>query len=331
MISATDNTFAQHGGLIPAVSRCYRDNFGLLWRIMLPVIFFSFLLDTVILYGFYDNIANISWVVSTSNGFSVTRFFQIGTLEVTFTFSSFISIFLWLAMYPLALAVFRTHRGMNVTTRDVWRHTLGRIRSILGGFLLLIVYCAILLVPLLLLLWVFTSFVGLIIIVVLIFACIIVYFAVRWSLYIQGIIIEDLSAIAAFRRSAELVAGRWWWFFRKYLFLLWVSGVLIGVLFALTLLVLSIAEPEFVPIREALLSEQSFALFLGIDVQFTFNGQEIVLGNVVAPLAGTPSFWAIGVIVVIKTFLYAALAPVWAILTTYLYLERTGELEPASE
>ena len=327
MIGATDNTFAQHGGLIPVVSRCYRDNSGLLWRIMLPVIFFSFLLDTVILYGFYHNTANTLWVVSTSDGFSITRSFQTGAFTLTFTFTSFIALLLWPAIYPLILAVFRIHRGMNVTVRDVWRHTFGRIRSILAAYLLLMVYCAIPLVPLLLLLWGFKSFVGLIIVIVLIFACIIVYFAVRWSLYHQGIIIEGLSALAAFRRSAELVRGRWWWFFRKYLFLLWVSGVLGSVLFALTLLLLSVAEPEFVPIREALLSGRFFQLLWGIDARFTFDGMEIAFGNVDMILAGIPSFWAIGVIVVIKAFLYAALAPVWAILTTYLYLERIGELE----
>jgi len=300
---------------------------------MLPPIIFSFLLDTVILYSFYHNIANTSWVVSTSDGFSVTRLlFQTGAgLYITFTFSSFIAIFLWHTMCPLALAVFQTYRGVNVTARDVWRHTLGRIRSILGASLLLVVRGAIILIPLILVVLAGMLPPGSAIVVALISVCIIVYFAVRWSLYNQGIIIENQSAIAAFRRSAELVEGRWWWFFRKYLFLLWVSGVLISALFALTLLVLSIAEPEFVPIREALLSGQFFHLFLGIDARFTFNGQEIVFGNIVAPLAGTPRFWVIGVIVVIKTFLSAALAPVWAMLTTYLYFEQAGESRLVSE
>ncbi|MDE0401722.1 MAG: hypothetical protein OXL96_28335 [Candidatus Poribacteria bacterium] len=320
MIGATDNTFAQHRGLIPAVSRCYRDNFGLLWRIMLPSIIFSFLLDTVILYSFYLNIANTSWFVSTSDGFSITRSFQTGTgLYISFTFSSFIAIFLWHTMCPLALAVFQTYRGVNVTDRDVWRHTLGRIRSILGASLILMVWVLSGLV--------FLLSVRLAIVIVALMICITVYFAVRWSLYNQCIIIEGLSAVAAFRRSGELVMRRWWSFLGRYLILLWVSGVLISVLFAITLLLLSITEPEFVLIREALVSGQFFDLFWGIDVQFTFYGEKIVFGNVAAPLASIPSFWTISVILVIKTLLYAALAPVWAILTTYLYLKRTSELE----
>ena len=318
----------QQAGLISRVFRCYRKNFGLLWRIMLPLIIFSLLLDTVILYGFYDNIANTSWVVSTSNGFSVIRFFQTGTgLEGTFTFSSFISILLWHTMCPLALAVYQSHRGMNATAWEVWRWTLRRSRSILGASLLLVVCSIIVLGALLLVLWLFISLVGLVIVIALIFASIVVYLVVRLSLYNQGIIIEDLSAIVAFRRSGELVEGKWWSFFRRYLILIWASGVLIGVLFAITLLLLSVAVPEFVPIREALLSEQFFRLFLAIDAQFTFNGGEFTFGDVVATLAEAPSFWAIGVIVVIKTLLYAIITPVWAILTTYLYLERTGDLE----
>lgn len=322
----TTDVQTQQVGLISTVFRCYRDNFGLFWRIMLPLIIFSLLLDTVILYGIYHNIANTSWIVSTSNGFSVTRFFQTGMgLEGTFTFSSYISIFLWHTMCPLALAVFQSHRGMNTTFWEVWRRALRRTRSILGASLLLVVCGAFILGTLLFVLLLFISLAGLVIVIALIFACIVIYFAVRWSLYNQSIIIEDLSAIQAFRRSGALIRGRWWSFFGRYLILLWGSGVLIGVLFAITLLLLSVAVPEFAPIREALLSERFFNLFLGIDAQFTFNGGEIAFGNAAATLAETPSFWTIGVILVLKTFLYAALAPVWAILTTHLYLKQTGE------
>lgn len=41
----------------------------------------------------------------------------------------------------------------------------------------------------------------------------IAYFMVKWSLYNQGIIIENLSAVAAFRRSSEFVRGTWGQFF----------------------------------------------------------------------------------------------------------------------
>ena len=44
-------------------------------------------------------------------------------------------------------------------------------------------------------------------------------------------------------------------------------------------------------------------------------------------LGGTPNFWTIGVIVSGHTLIYAILAPIWASLTTQLYMERTDEHE----
>ena len=176
-----------------------------------------------------------------------------------------------------------------------------------------------------------TSFPGAPIVLVLIAACIIVYFGVRWSLYNQCIIIEGLTAKAAFRRSSELVQGKWWAFFGRYLLLIWVSGVLTGLIFAITLILLSIANSEFVIIRETLLSERFIMLFFGIDIAFTFNGEAFVFGDIAATLDSRPSFWMIGVILVVKTLLCAAFEPIWAILTTHLYLQRTGEPDLVSE
>lgn len=318
--------------LISAIDRYYRENFRLFWRIMVPLIFLSFLLDVAILYGFYYNVTNTSWTVSTSSGFSVTRFFETDP-SITFstTYSSPISLFLWFAMCPLALAVYQIRRGMNVSSRSVWRHTLRRIRSILMASFLLLVRGAMVLVPLLLIFLALTSFPRVPILLALIAACIIVYFAVRWSLYNQCIIIEGLTAKAAFRRSSDLVQGKWWAFFGRYLLLIWVSGVLTGLIFAITLILLSIANSEFVIIRETLLSERFIMLFFGIDIAFTFNGREFVFGNVAATLDGRPSFWVIGVILVVKTLLCAAFEPIWGILTTHLYLQRTGEPDLVSE
>ena len=324
--------------LISAIVRHYRENFYLFWRIMIPLIFLSFLLDIAILYGFYHNITDTVWTVSTSSGFSVTRFFETDpSSETSFTFSSSITFFLWFVMCPLALAVFQIHRGMNVSSRSVWRQTLRRIRSIVVASLLLLIRCAIVLVPLLLVFLALAPLPGalillaLIILLAFIAACIIVYFAVRWSLYNQCIIIEGLTAKAAFRRSSELVRYKWWAFFGRYLLLTWTSSVLIGLIFAITLILLSIANPEFMPIREALLPDRFVTLFFGVDVKFTFNGQGLAFGDVAATLDGSPSFWAIGVILVVKTLLYAALAPIWALLTTHLYLQRTGESDLVSQ
>ena len=322
--------------LISAIFRYYRENFYLFWRIMLPVIFLGFLLDIAILYGFYHNVTDTLWTVSTSSGFSVTRFFETDpSSEPIFTFSatysSPVSLFLWFAMCPLALAVYQIRRGMNASSRSVWRQTLRRIRSIVVAALLLLVRGAMVLVPLLLIFFALASFPAVLIVPALIAVCIIVYFAVRWSLYNQCIIIEGLTAKAAFRRSSELVRGKWWAFFGRYLLLIWASGVLTGLIFAITLILLSIANSEFMLIREALLSERFIMLFFGVDITFTFNDREFIFGGVAATLDGPPSFRAIGVLLVVKTLLCAAFEPVWALLTTHLYLQRTGESDLVSE
>ena len=320
--------------LISAIVRHYRANFYLFWRIMIPLICLSFLLDIAILYGFYHNVTNTVWTVSTSSGFSVTRFFSEPTFTFSATYSTLISLFLWFAMCPLALAVFQIQRGMNVTWGSVWRQTLRRIRSIVVAFLLLLVRGAMVLVPLLLVFLIFlalTSSAGALIGPALIAACIIVYLAVRWSLYNQCIIIEGLTAKAAFRRSSELVRDKWWRFFGRYLLLTWASGVLTGLIFAITLILLSMANSEFMLIREKLLSDRFVMLFFGLDIKFTFNGQALAFSDVSAALEGSPSFRAIGVILVVKTLLYATFAPIWALLTTHLYLQRTGESDLVSE
>ena len=75
----------------------------------------------------------------------------------------------------------------------------------------------------------------------------------------------------------------------------------------LTLLLFSIIAPDFAPLREVLQSGKFFGLFFSGKVQ-------IILQS--APV------WAIVVIVAVNTLIDAVLAPIWAILTTHLYMER---------
>ena len=140
---------------------------------------------------------------------------------------------------------------------------------------------------------------------------IVIYFGVNWSLYSQSIIIEHQVAIAAVRRSSELVRGVWGRAFRMYLLLVLVTMVLTSVLLGLTLMVFSLTVPEFAPLREVLLSAKFFTLFFGGYARISFEN--------------APNFWTIGVIVMVNTLVHAFLAPIWAILTTHLYLERIGE------
>lgn len=136
-----------------------------------------------------------------------------------------------------------------------------------------------------------------------------VYFVVKWSLCNQCVIIENLSAIAALRRSSELVKGAWGQFFGLYLLLILVTMLFTTTVLGLTLLLFSVAAPEFAPLREVLQSGKFFSLFFGGYVRIT--------------LARAP-IWAVGVMVVVNTLIHATLAPIWATLTTHLYMERAG-------
>ena len=306
----------------------YRKHLSLFWKVMIPLIPLSFLIDLVILNGFYRHFPNPSWIVGTSKGFSVTTVLEsMQNWTFTFTFSSFIAIFLWFAMCPLVLATFHLCRDMNVSFQSVWQRTFRKIGSIFGASFLLLVLLVCIGICFLLLTVLFappTNTFPLFFLIGLVFIFVISYFMVRWSLFNQGIIIENLSALQAFRRSSELVQGRWWGFFIRYLLLVWGSGVLTGLIFAFTIIQLSIVEPEFTPIRNELLSEKLIGIFLGIDAWVQYSNVKLGIGDINMALLGAPGFWAIGIILVIKTLIYAFLTPLWAILTTHLYLEQTG-------
>ena len=314
--------------LFSSVFNFYRKHFSLFWRVMIPLIFISFLIDLMMLNGFYRHFPNTSWVIGTSEGFSVTTAYEsISNWRFTFTYSSFIFFFLWFAMCPLVLATFQLCRDMNVSVQSVWQRTLHRISSILGASFLLLMWFLCIAICFLLLLALFalpTNSVPLFFLIGLIFIFIISYFMVRWGLFNQCLIIENQSALQAFRRSSELVRGRWWGFFGRYLLLVWGAGVLTGVVFAFTFILLSILEPEFTLIRNELLSEKLIGIFLGIDAWLQYSDVKLDIGDINITLSGTPQFWVIGIILVVKTIVYTFLTPLWAILTTHLYLEQTG-------
>ena len=140
---------------------------------------------------------------------------------------------------------------------------------------------------------------------------VVIYFAVSWSLHNQSIIIEDQqSATASFRRSSALVRGVWGRTFGMLLLFLLVIMILTSTILGLTLLVFSLTVPEFAPLREVLLSAKFLTLFCGGYARISF--------------AAAPNFWTVGVMATVNTLIHAVVAPIWAILTTHLYLERTG-------
>ena len=126
----------------------------------------------------------------------------------------------------------------------------------------------------------------------------IIYLGVNWSLYNQIIIIEDQqSTIASLRRSSELVRGMWGRAFGMYLLLVLVTMMLTSTVLGLTLLLFSLTVPEFAPLREVLLSVKFLTLFVGGYARISFEN--------------APSFWTVGVMVLVNTLIHAFLGCVY--------------------
>ena len=331
-IENTDTTEVptQQPELISAIFRCYRDNFWLFWRIMLPFVALGFLFH----FGFsfleslFDSVSDPKnlWRFDTASGLAVSEYpredvIASGSVDsgMIFSFHSFSIGFLWLAICPLTFVIIRYYNDTEVTMRRVWERTRPKIGAFLRGFFLLYFFAAVGLFAFLIL----TSEIlpipapanasslclGLFLVIV-----VLIYFGVNWSLYNQIIIIEDQrSAVDAMRRSSTLVRGGWGRTFAMYLLLALFTMVFTAVVLGLTLLMFSLTVPEFDPIRRVLLSPEFFTLFLGGYAEISF--------------VSAPSLWTVGVMVMMNMLVHAALAPVWAILTTHLYLERTDTLE----
>ena len=303
------------------ILRFYLNHLGLFWKVMIPLILLCFLIDVAAILYHYNFVAEPFWTVETSGGFSVTHNLtpEGNTVKISTKYPSFIPFFLWLAMCPLALTVYRLRRGMDVSFQDIWRQTFRRSLSIIGAFLFLIVlfiFLTFLVFAISQLITFSIDFSPIYILTVFVFLGVIVYFAVRWSLLNQCIIIEGLSVTKAYRRSYELVKGRMVSFFGRYLLLLWGSGVIIGLVFALTFLMLSTISPELKPMQEKLLSVEIYNILVGIDGAWQHNDFLIEIGNIEATLSTVPAFWVIMVILIQKIILYAVFTPIWAILTT---------------
>ena len=317
----------QKFGLISTIFREYQNHFGLFWRVMLPVIVLSLIFNVALFLLFKFGVPGAELSFSTSNGIEARSSSVFGEssgtsqsfLEPTgarlgsgFSASSFDIGFLWLAMCPIAFIIVLQHRGVTTAFGEVWKHTLRKTWTILSGSILLLALTlgmGLVWVSLTLLIEPMLGFPTFLILSLLIPGAPTAYFLVKWSLYNQGIIIENLSAIAAFRRSSALVRGAWGRFFGMYLLLALGTMIFTTVIFTLTLLLLSVVAPEFAALREVLQLGTFFTLFFGGYVQIT--------------LESTP-IWTIGAMVAVNTLIHAALAPIWALLTTHLYMERAG-------
>ena len=306
-------------GLISTIFRSYRKNFSLFWRIMTPVIIFGFLFDIGENFSssFFD--PEDVWIFDTARGLTVSEDPKSTGVDLgmIFGFHSFSISFLWLTMSPLIFAIVERRRDVEVTSRGAWRRARSQAGPILAASFLLYLLGMVALLGFLIL----TSkvipgipdapFGSSLCLGIFLIVGGIIYLGVNWSLYNQSIIIEDQqSTIASLRRSSELVRGVWGRAFGMYLLLALATLVLTSTILGLTLLLFSLTVPEFAPLREVLLSVKFLTLFVGGYARISFEN--------------APSFWTVGVMVLVNTLIHAFLAPVWAILTTHLYMERAA-------
>lgn len=318
-------------GMVPRIFQEYRNHFGLFWRVMLPVIIVS-----IVGFLFFNFVVpEAQWTFSTS-GVKASSLYTFDhesrtikpapvrtgvTASVGFDLSSFGIGLLWLTMCPLALVIVYQHKGINVTSGEVWRRTCRKLFSILGACILMLLASG---GPFIILAGVMAGFTEYLIqdlltgpstlfgFLTLLSGVVAVYFLVRWSLYNQCIIVENLPAIAALRRSGELVRGAWGRFFGTYLLLALVTTVFTTAVIILTLFLFSMTAPEFAKLAEVLQSGKFFGFFFG---------------GYAAINLPSPPIWAITMMVTVNTLIHAILTPIWAIVTTHLYMERAGTPE----
>lgn len=232
-------------------------------------------------------------------------------------------ILLLLTLCPLSLAVARISRGstpqasVSLTARDVWRQTGRKFLGVLGASLLFV------LVPdagtylYLAVLWLVSAYPALherlsdLALSLYLFSILVLlrcYLLVTLSLYNPCLILENNSIIGIFRRSHTLVSKARLRFFGVYFLTGWIASVFTSVLFGAVLLVFSMFISELGPVRDALSSLRFLTLFIGGDV-------EVILPQ----LLSVPATVAI---LIVKGLIATFLVPIWAILTTHLYLER---------
>lgn len=320
-------------GITRTVVSTYRSQFWLLWRIMLPVVLLAPCVDIALFLPgaiSFTTTGDVEWRVDTVSGIS-TMDSPLREAETAWIFSplpSFTSTkddgsaWTWsldlrnfrnvsyyhynLLLFVLCPLSFAVAKG-KITARDTWRHTQRNIWKVLGTSLVLVLILDGISIGFSYLFSYLNMFrsgpIDWIFMVTPIVHC---YVLVCCSLYNPCLMLEKHSVLSVFRRSYALVKRNWWRFFRIYLVTSWVTSTLISVLLGLALLLFSIAVPELSAVREMLLPFNFFTLFLGANV-------EVSLANLPVPTTVA--------ILLVRGLIFAFLVPIWAIVTTRLYLE----------
>ena len=142
-----------------------------------------------------------------------------------------------------------------------------------------------------------------------IFTALTLYLLVAISLYNPCLILEDnKSVVGVLRRSWSLVHGTKWRFIGIYLLTGWIISVIDSVLMGAILWGSSLFISDLAAIQGALSPLKFLTLFIGADIQIL--------------LPQFFSTWVMVAILGIDVLIKTLLLPIWAILTTYLYLER---------
>ena len=351
----------QRTTLARTVVALYRNHCGLFCRIMIPVAVIAIVLEIAIFYHFLTQLENdisnrdvevptanvntISGIHPTVTGgvedkksssvswhfFLIPSFSSTDDKGVTWKWEpNFLSLnyslpitLLLLTLCPLSLAVARisdvsqlSDTGQNRSlpiAREMWKDTGRKAFMVFAALLIFILLIDVianlyglvyLLIPSLghILPFELTSF------LVTVSNVSHIYFLVTLSLYNPCLILEGNSIVGIFRRSHALVSGARLRFFGIYLLTGWIASVIASVLFGVALLAFSMFIPDLAQVRDALPLLKFLSLFIGGDI-------EIVLPQ----LLSVPATVAI---LVVKGLITTFLVPIWAILTTLLYLER---------
>ncbi len=360
----------------------YRNNFGLFWRIMIPVAIIAILLHIAMFFRTFNAIEKhyddepdyrATAILNTTYGIipmvSIPDFFR--TLEYftpnggkdTKSFPSVIwqffpvpmvgtinndsksswgwalnfqtydytplKILMLLTLCPLSLAIARLSPNSRLsdvpsdspplTAREAWRQTGKKTFKLLGAFVLFVLIVDVvkniflglgLLIPSVMEL----SSTTLITILIMLAN---IYFLVTLSLYNPCLILENNSLINIFRRSHALVSSARLRFLWIYLLTGWIAAVFTSVLLGAVLLLFSVFFSELAPIREALTPLKFLSLFIG--------------GNVAAELPNLPGILPTVLLLIVKVIITIFLVPVWAIVTTRLYLENVENIAEAKQ
>lgn len=339
----------------------YRNHCGLFWRIMMPVAIVAISLNVGMFFysvtrlekdindafnkdvtkttcnvntfsGIHPTVTNAAEGVKPSSNvawrlYPVPYFSSTDEKGVTWrwepnflTLDYGLLILLMLTLCPLSLAVANISRGSKVpdvtqnptslTARKMWHQTGCKAFKVLVAFLLFVLILDVISYLYGLVSWLFPSLIRALpmelpFILIMVYQA---YVLVTLSLYNPCLILEDNSIIAIFRRSHALVNGASLRFLGIYLLTGWIASVITSVLLGAALLVFSLFIPDLVLVRDALSSFAFLTLFIGVDV-------EVVLPQLLSVPVTV-------VILIVKGLIATFLVPIWAILTTLLYLER---------